>query len=108
MSRHKINTPIFALTPSVSTQRKVSLYRGVQAYNLQQGLESSVVLKQAEDLMIAKGIVKKGDLIVVTWGEPIPYNGDTDRKALARDLESTIRRFTVAALRGNGEPARAA
>jgi lyso-ornithine lipid O-acyltransferase len=46
--------------------------------------------------------------VAVTWGEPIPYNGDTDRKALARDLESTIRRFTIAALRGKDEPARAA
>jgi len=38
--------------------------------------------------------------VVVTWGEPIAYNGGTDRKLLARDLETTIRRFTIAALRG--------
>jgi 1-acyl-sn-glycerol-3-phosphate acyltransferase len=44
--------------------------------------------------------------VSVTWGEPIAYNGDIDRKALARDLESTVRRFTVASLRG--KPAAAA
>jgi len=38
--------------------------------------------------------------VAVTWGEPIAYNGKTDRKVLARDLESAIRRFTIAALRG--------
>ena len=38
--------------------------------------------------------------VTVTWGEPIAYNAGTDRKALARTLETTIRRFTIAALRG--------
>lgn len=38
--------------------------------------------------------------VEVTWGEPVAYNGETDRKALARDLEGSIRRHTIAALRG--------
>ena len=38
--------------------------------------------------------------VTVTWGEPVAYNGETDRKALARDLEGAIRRHTVTALRG--------
>ena len=40
--------------------------------------------------------------VSVTWGEPIPYDGATDRKVLARQLESAVRRTTVAALRGAG------
>ena len=78
MSRHSIDTPIFALTPSVATQRKASLYRNVQAYHLLQDAGSAAVLKQAEDLMVAKGIVKKGDMIVVTWGEPMGQVGGTN------------------------------
>jgi lyso-ornithine lipid O-acyltransferase len=43
-------------------------------------------------------IVRRGALdVVMTWGEPI---GDIDRKALARTLETSVRRLTVAALRG--------
>jgi 1-acyl-sn-glycerol-3-phosphate acyltransferase len=38
--------------------------------------------------------------VVVTWGAPIPYNSETDRKLLAKQLESTVRRDTLAALRG--------
>jgi 1-acyl-sn-glycerol-3-phosphate acyltransferase len=46
-------------------------------------------------------IVRSGAVDVsVTWGEPIPYDGAADRKALARQLESSVRRHTVAALRG--------
>jgi 1-acyl-sn-glycerol-3-phosphate acyltransferase len=38
--------------------------------------------------------------VVMTWGEPIAYSGETDRKTLARTLEIAVRRLTVAALRG--------
>jgi pyruvate kinase len=78
MSRHNTDTPIFALTPSVTTQRKAALYRNVRAFQMLQTAESSVVLKQAEDLMIAQGIVKKGDMIVVTWGSPMGQVGGTN------------------------------
>jgi lyso-ornithine lipid O-acyltransferase len=46
-------------------------------------------------------IVRTGAVDVsVTWGEPIPYDGAIDRKTLARQLESTVRNTTIAALRG--------
>jgi 1-acyl-sn-glycerol-3-phosphate acyltransferase len=46
-------------------------------------------------------IGKRGAIdVVMTWGEPIAYNGETDRKALAKSLESSVRSLTVAALRG--------
>src|SRR5205807_985485 len=46
-------------------------------------------------------IVRTGAVDVsVTWGEPIPYDGAIDRKALARQLESAVRNTTIAALRG--------
>jgi pyruvate kinase len=84
MSRHSIDTPIYALTPSVTTQRKISLYRNVRANHLLQTGDSSAVLRQAEQLMVAKGIVKKGDMIVVTWGEPMGQVGGTNALKIVR------------------------
>jgi pyruvate kinase len=84
MSRHRVDTPIYALTPSVTTQRKASLYRNVHAYHLTQRGDSAAVLKQAEDLMVANGIVKKGDMIVVTWGEPMGQVGGTNALKIVR------------------------
>ena len=78
MSRYNIDTPIFALTPRISTQRKAALYRNVRAYHLLQGYDSAAVLKQAEDLIVANGVAKKGDMIVVTWGEPMGQVGGTN------------------------------
>jgi pyruvate kinase len=78
MSRHNIDIPIFALTPSVATQRKASLYRNVSTLELAQSTDREAVLKEAQDLLLAKGIVQKGDMIVLTWGEPMGQVGGTN------------------------------
>ncbi len=84
MSRHSIDTPIFALTPSTATLRKVSLYRNVKAAYLLQKGESDAILRKAEDLMIANGVAKKGDMIVMTWGEPMGQVGGTNALKIVR------------------------
>ena len=84
MSRQRVDTPIFALTPIITTQRKVSLYRNVHAYHLLQSGDSHAVLQQAEDLMVAKGVVKKADLIVLTMGEPMGQAGGTNALKIVR------------------------
>jgi len=56
------------------------------------------------DMELAPHLAAIGKLggidVVLTWGEPVAYNGETDRKALARTLESSVRELTVGALRG--------
>jgi len=78
MSRHNIDIPIFALTQSVATQRKASLFRNVSTLELVQSTDREAVLKAAQDLLLAKGMVQKGDMIVVTWGEPMGQVGGTN------------------------------
>jgi len=84
MSRHSIDTPIFALTPLQTTQRKASLYRNVRAFNLPQGGGSNAVLRQAEELLISEGFIRKGDLIIVTWGSPMGEAGGTNALKIVR------------------------
>jgi 1-acyl-sn-glycerol-3-phosphate acyltransferase len=45
--------------------------------------------------------------VTVVWGEPVPYSGTTDRKAITRDLETVIRSGTIALLRGQEPGSRA-
>jgi lyso-ornithine lipid O-acyltransferase len=45
-------------------------------------------------------VMRRGAIDVsVSWGEPVACGAATDRKALARSLEATVRRMTVSALR---------
>ncbi|HWX03387.1 pyruvate kinase [Collimonas sp.] len=78
MSRHNIDIPIFAITPSVATQRKVALYRNVQTFELAKSTDREAVLQAAQNLLLANGVVQLGDLVVVTWGEPMGQIGGTN------------------------------
>lgn len=78
MSRHNIDMPIYAMTPSRATQRKASLYRNVHTLELAHSIDREAVLKAAEELLLAKGLVKKDDMIVMTWGEPMGQVGGTN------------------------------
>ena len=78
MSRHNIDVPIFAITPSIATQRKAALYRNVHTLELAQSTDRDAVLKAAEKLLLDKGVVQRGDTVVVTWGEPMGQVGGTN------------------------------
>ena len=84
MSRHNIDVPIFAITPNVATRQKAALFRNVRTFELAQSTDTEVVLKAVQDLLLAQGVVQKGDLIVVTWGEPIGQVGGTNALKILR------------------------
>jgi pyruvate kinase len=84
MSRHNCGCPIYALTPEVSAQRKLSLYRNVRPLYLEQSNDREGVLRAAEDLLLAKGQVQRGDLIVITAGEPMGKSGGTNALKIVR------------------------
>jgi pyruvate kinase len=84
MSRHNCGCPIYALTPKVETQRKMSLYRNVRPLFLEQTGDRDSVLLAAEDLLVAKGQVKTGDLIVLTIGEPMGKSGGTNTMKIVK------------------------
>ncbi len=47
-------------------------------------------------------VLRQGGIdVTASWGEPIAYDGEIDRKAVAKELETSVRRLTVAALRGS-------
>jgi len=46
-------------------------------------------------------VLRRGAVdVIVTWGEPVAYDADSDRKQIAGELETTVRQITAAARRG--------
>ncbi|NMM25988.1 MAG: pyruvate kinase [Glaciimonas sp.] len=84
MSRNNIDIPIFAITSSVATQRKVALYRNVRTLGIMPSNDCEEVLKATEALLLLKGIVQNGDLIVATWGDPMGQAGGTNALKIMR------------------------
>jgi len=84
MSRHNVGCPIYALTPDPSALRKMSLYRNVRPLFLEQSGDRDAVLQSAEDLLVARGVVQPGDLIVLTIGEPLGKSGGTNTMKIVK------------------------
>jgi len=84
MSRHNVGCPIYALTPEFSALRKMSLYRNVRPLFLEQAGDRDAVLQSAEDLLVARGVVQPGDLIVLTIGEPLGKSGGTNTMKIVK------------------------
>jgi len=78
MSRHNIDIPLFALTPSRTTQRKIALFRNVRTYELPHHHDRETMLRNAEQILLDNDVVKLGDTIVVTWGESMGQVGGTN------------------------------
>jgi pyruvate kinase len=85
MSRVSSSTPIYAMTPVDATLSKVTLFGGVHPIAFKIGSKDhSVTLHQAEDELFRLGLVKEGDLIVMTVGESIGTAGHTNTMKIVR------------------------
>ena len=78
MSRHKGGVPIYALTPTAASARKMALYRNVRPLMLDPSDNRDDAMLMAEDLLSRNGIVSAGDDIVLTVGEPMGKSGGTN------------------------------
>jgi pyruvate kinase len=97
MSRHDIDVPIFALTPKIHTQRKLALFRNVRTFELAESFDRDAALGEAVQLLLRKGVVAKGDLIVLTIGEPMGQPGGTNTLKIVKVGELLARPFETAA-----------
>jgi pyruvate kinase len=79
MSRFDSGVPIYALTPEERSRRRMTLYREVHPVLLQyKSVEGAALLIEAEERLVAAGLVSKGDRIIITIGEPIGKSGGTN------------------------------
>jgi pyruvate kinase len=84
MSRHDIGIPIYALTPKLSTQRKMALYRNVRPLLMDTSADRDTALEQAEGHLLKRGIVQTGDIYAITCGEPMGAPGGTNMLKICR------------------------
>ena len=85
MSRLNCGVPIYALTPDADSVARMALYREVYPLQMaQEHKDRDCLLAEAQALLIAKGVVAKGDLIVLTIGEPIGCAGGTNTLKIVR------------------------
>jgi pyruvate kinase len=85
MSRLNCGVPIYALTSQTRTRYRCALFRDVYPLMVKYvGDDREELLREAENVLVDHGVVKEGDLIVVTIGEPIGKAGGTNTMKIVR------------------------
>ena len=79
MSRISSGIPIYALTSHVSTRRKVTLYRGVYPISFDTTTKDHALVNlEAVDELKRRGVVRDGDLVIITKGDLMGVMGGTN------------------------------
>jgi pyruvate kinase len=85
MSRLNCGVPIYALTSQTSTRYRCALFRDVYPLMVKYvGNDREELLAEAEKVLVEHGVVKRGDIIVLTIGEPIGKAGGTNTMKIVR------------------------
>jgi pyruvate kinase len=85
MSRLNCGVPIYALTSQTATRYRVSLFRDVSPLTVSyQGHDREALLEEAESVLVKNGVVGPGDLIVISFGEPIGASGGTNTMKIVK------------------------
>ncbi len=78
MSRHSTKVPIFGLTHKHAAERRMALYRNVQPILMPTHNERDEALADAEEVLVARGVLMPGDTYAITCGEPMGTPGGTN------------------------------
>ena len=85
MSRLNCGVPIYALTSQTATRYRCALLRDVYPLMVKYvGHDREELLAEAERVLVGNGVVKDGDLIVLTIGEPIGKAGGTNTMKIVK------------------------
>src|SRR5207245_2965229 len=85
LSRLNSGVPICALTSQTATRYRCALFRDVFPLMVKYvGHDREELWREAEKVAVVNHVVKQGDLIVLTIGEPIGTSGGTNTMKIVR------------------------
>jgi len=85
MSRLNCGVPIYALTSQTVTRYRCALFRDVYPLMVKYvGHDREELLHEAEKTLVENKVVKGGDIIVLTIGEPIGKSGGTNTMKIVK------------------------
>jgi len=79
LSRAESSVPIYALSPDKVARRKLTLHRNVFPFPIEQtGKNRDEILLEMEQVLLNNEAVQTGDMVLLTFGEPIGSPGGTN------------------------------
>jgi pyruvate kinase len=78
VSRFRPDMPIYAVTPSREVRRRLSLYSGVRSIRVDFAGDTESQIRSLEEAVLAAGVLRIGELVVITMGSPVAAHGTTN------------------------------
>ena len=78
LSQHRPHVPIIAFSPDQSIRRRIALYWGVVPKIMEPVRNSDLMCEMVSDRLIADGLARPGDRVVVVYGSPMGVPGMTN------------------------------
>lgn len=79
LSRADAQVPIYALSPDKFSRRKLTLHRGVYPYPIEhENKNRDEILQEMQQVLLQQQAVDIGDLVLLTFGEPVGNLGGTN------------------------------
>ena len=84
IARHRPHVPLYAFTDDERVMRQLSLLWGTKSFSIPFQRDTDEGVNFVHSLLTEKGLVNKGDLIVITAGMPLPAKGRTNMVHVSR------------------------
>jgi len=78
VSKYRPSLPIYAVTPSQTVRRRLSLYAGVRSIRVDIKGTTEAQIHSVEEAVLESGFLQKGDVVVITMGSPLSDPGTTN------------------------------
>ncbi len=78
VAKYRPGLPIFAVTPSVAVRRRLALSAGVRSLRVDIEGDTEAQIRSVEEAVLNSGLLKKGDVVVITMGSPVSAPGTTN------------------------------
>jgi pyruvate kinase len=78
MSRLRFRIPMKAFTPNEAVRRRMSLYWGIESFQVERVTHTDQMYKQVDEILMGSGLAEVGDKVVVISGSPPGIPGSTN------------------------------
>jgi pyruvate kinase len=78
VAKYRPPVPIYAVTPSETVRRRMALYAGVRPLKVRAHGSTEGQIRAVEEVILSSGLLKEGEVVVVTMGSPVSAPGTTN------------------------------
>ncbi len=78
VAKHRPLLPILAVTPTTLVRRRLALYGGIRSLKVPIQGSTEAQISSVEAAVLDSGLLKRGDVVVITMGSPVSDPGTTN------------------------------